>query len=307
MTDSSFMQGDPDKGAISVPFSDDQADAANDNAKAVVEEEEDKPGEHPEVRKARRQRRNERLQEQLRLGKQALDEVAALKERDAQRDRELAELRGMVAANQNALRQPQGDGKTEWERRLDTVYQRQQNAYAAAQAEIKAGTFDDKRQAHYEREAREIEAEKARIHAEQVLESREHARRAEQAQQVWVQKYPEVYGNSQAYQFAEATFRRRQALGEAASNQLVDEVMQETMAQFRLGPKKAPTASDRARLSGISASGTGQSTGRTDTGIQMTPELRRMAVAAYSDLPEAEALKKWANGPGKRLREKKIL
>jgi hypothetical protein len=305
MADSSFMQGDPDKGAISVPFSDDQSEAAaNDNA---VVEEEDKPGEHPEVRKARRQRRNERLQEQLRLGKRALDEVEALKERDAQRDRELAELRGMVAANQNARQQPPSDGKSDWDRRLDTVYERQRNAYAAAQAEIKAGTFDDKRQQHYDREAREIEAEKARIHAEQVLESREQYRRAEQAQQVWVQKYPEVYGNQQAYQYAEATFRRRQALGEAVSNQLVEEVMQEAMTQFRLGPKKAPSASDRARLSGIASSGTGQSTGRTDTGIQMTPELRRMAIAAYSDLPEAEALKKWANGPGKRLRDRKVL
>jgi hypothetical protein len=58
-------------------------------------------------------------------------------------------------------------------------------------------------------------------------------------------------------------------------------------------------------MSGMASSGGGG--GGRDTGITMTPEFKRMAIAAYSELPEAEAIKKWVNTTGKRLREKKII
>lgn len=302
MTD--FMQGDKDS-AVAVPFSDDATEAAKDDE---LPEGEDKPNESPEERRTRKQRRHERLQTKLRTGEEALAKVKDLEERDSKREREMAELRGMVTAHQSIARAAAPEGsKDEFERRLDAVYEKQQNAYAAAQAEVASGKFDEKRSRYYETIAREIESEKSSIHAERVLSRREPAVRQEQAQQVWVQKYPEVYRDPRAFQYARATFDRRLALGEADSASLVDEVMGETMAQFRLGPKKAPSQSERARHSGIPSSGSSGG-GRSDpSGITMTPELRRMAIAAYDHLPEAEAIKTWVNKAGKRLRDKKVL
>lgn len=300
---SDYMQGDKDN-AVAVPFSDDESEAEAKKQQELFEE--PPPTASPEERVTRNQKRQARLQALLEEGKQSKAEVEKMRSEQEALKQQLAELRGYVAANQNAHRQAANDnGKDEYEARLDAVYARQAEAYKAAQNEIKAGTLNPERERHYEQVAREIERDKAAIHTEKALAGREHARRAEQAQQVWVQKYPEVYGDQRAYAYAEATFKQRMALGEQATNQLVDDVMSEAMTRFRLGPKKAPTASEKSRMSGLPASGGGG--GGSASGITMTPELKRIAMAAYSDLPEAEALKKWTNSTGKRLREKKVI
>lgn len=306
---SDYMQGDPDKNSVIVPFSDDET-----AKKAAPElEEEDSPTDTPEVRKNRRQRRQERLQLMVQESQKNAERVKELEERENKTAREVAELRGMLAAQQQLQSRIANDnGKDPYETRLDAIYARQAEAYAAAQAELSRGNLSPERQQHYERIAREIETEKTRIHTEKavsqaVAQDREQ-RRGEQAQQVWVSKYPEVYNNEKAFKYAQATWQQRLALGEQQTNALADEVMQETITRFKLGAKPAPTASDRARLSGIPSAGSGGG-GKAPTGIDFTrnPELRRMALAAYSDLPEAEALKKWTNTVGVKLRERKII
>ncbi len=295
------MQGDPDRQSIAVPFSDDEtADKPEDLL-------EDAPATaSPEERLTRKQKQQDRIKRILDDGKKNGELVRELKERDERRERELAELRAQV---NRPPPQPQSSGKNPYDEQLDKIYERQGEAYNAAQAEIKAGTWNAERQKHYEKVARDIESEKTRVHIAHGIEMQRMSQRAENAQQIWVNKYPEVYGNQRAYQFAEATFNRRRALlepGQAVSADLVDEVMAETMATFKLGKRQAPTASEKSRLSGVPSSGGGGGSSRSE-GVHMTPELKRMAIAAYSELPEAEAIKKWVNGPGKRMREKKLL
>lgn len=296
---SDFMQGNPDN-SIAVPFSDDEA---GDKPEELLEE--DSPTASPEERISRKEKRQARIKRLLDEGKQNKEEVERLKAESAATRSELERLKGYVAA-QPQQRAQNDTGKDPYEQRLDQVYERQSEAFKAAQAEIKAGGFTPERQQHYEKLAREIESEKTRIHTERAVEQRAAASRTEQAQQVWVQKYPEVYNNPRAFQYAQASWQRRLALGESPSNDTVDEIMNETMTTFRLGKKAPPSANERARMSGIPAAGSGGS-GPRSAGVSMTPELRRMAEAAYSDLPPAEAHKKWVNGPGKRLREKKVL
>lgn len=287
--------------AIEVPFSDDEEKVKD--ADLIFED--DPPTASPAERVAGKKKRQDRIKRLLDDGKAHAEKVKELEERDARREREMAELRGMVA--QRSAPPPPADGKDDFDRRLDAVYDRQRNAYAQAQAEVKSGTWDDKRQRYYEDIAREIESEKSAIHAERVLSRREPAQRQEQAQQVWVQKYPEVYRDQRAFRYAQATFHRRESLGENVTNEVVEEIMNETMAQFKLGPKKAPSQNDRARLSGLPSSGSGGGGGSPSGGIPMTKELRKMAVSLYSDLPEEQALKKWVDGPGKELRKQKVL
>lgn len=294
-----FMQGDKDN-AVAVPFSDDDSDKKPEEgllddipATASVEE-----------RITRKRKQEERIKRIVDEGKQNKEEVERLRGEQAQLQRDLAELRATVHRPA-----PPADGKDPYERELDAIYEKQQEAYTAAQAEIKAGSFNADRQKHYEKIARDIETRKSTIAVQRAIAERAESTRAEQAQQVWVQKYPEVYGNQRAYQYAEASFRRRQALmqpGESVTNAMVDEVMNEAMTQFKLGGRSAPTASQKSRMSGMAASGnTGGNSG--PPGITLTPDLKRMAIAAYSELPEAEAIKKWVNTTGKRLREKKVL
>jgi hypothetical protein len=295
MTD--FMQGSKDD-AVAVPFSDDEK--ASD---AAVDLDEDSPSASPEERITRKQRRQARIQNLLQEGKQSKEELAALRTEQAKTREELAQLRGYIAA-QPAQRPANDDGRDPYQKRLDAIYERQNAAYVTAQAEVDAGTFTDDRKKHWERVAREIESDKILTLSEKTAEARAVNQRSEQAQQVWVQKYPEVYNNPKAYQYAKATWERRQALGESATHDMVDEVMNETMATFRLGKKAAPTASERSRVTGIPSAGSGG--GSRSPGIVMTPAFTRMAEAAYPDLPQAEAVKKWVDKTGKRLREKKL-
>jgi hypothetical protein len=294
MADSSYMQGDPDRQNNAIPFSDDDAD-----------EPELSPGASAEEKLTRLQKKTERMNRALQENKAHVAKVKELEEREQKRERELAELRGMVAANNNALMANQPRQPDAYERRLEAIYQRQTEAYNAAQAEIKAGSFTPERQAYYERIARDIESEKMQTHTERAVEARSQRSRAESAQQVWVQKYPEVYNHPRAYQYAQATYQRRKALGEDDTNSLVDEIMTEAMTTFRLGGKAPPSASDRARMSGVPSAGGGG--GRASGDISMTPELVRIARAAYPDLPEGEAEKKWKAKTGKRLRERKVI
>lgn len=295
------MQGDPDRDSSAIPFSDDDKEDKPEDILADAP-----PTATPEERIDRKKKQEERVKRLLDQGKQSKEEAKALREEQAQLKQELAELRARV--NQPPPPPPQS-GKDPWEEALDKVYEKQGDAYQAAQAEIKAGTWTPERAKHYEKIARDVETEKTRIILDRGMAMRSQQQRAESAQQIWVNKYPEVYNNPRAYQFAEATFNRRKALldpGQSVTHEMIDEVMNEAMTQFKLGPKRAPTASEKSKLSGLPSSGGGGGSSRSD-GIQMTPELKRMAVAAYSELPEAEAIKKWVNGTGKRLREKKLL
>ncbi len=299
---SNFMQGNSDS-SVAVPFSDDETvtkdeDLAADDAPASATE-------TPEERASRKQKRQERLQLKLQEGKQSKEQLARVEAEKRELETRLARLEGVVSAQRQPA--PPADGKDQYDRALDAVYEKQSNAYAAAQAEVKAGTFDEKRAKYYEQIAREVETEKTDIHTQRALARHAPKMRAEQAQQVWVQKYPEVYRDPRAYQYADATFKRRQALGDTVTNDMVDEIMTDTMTQFKLGKKAAPTATERSRMSGMPASGGGGGGGGDSRHVEMTPSLRKMATAAYSDLPEAEAVKKWVNGPGKHLREKKVL
>lgn len=301
MTD--YMQGDPDRENQAVPFSDDDKEV--DKPEDILADA--PPTATPEERIDRKKKQEERVKRLLDAGKQSKEEAKALREEQQQLKQELAELRARV--NQPPPPPQAASGKDPWEEALDKVYEKQNDAYMAAQAEIKAGTWNADRSKHYEKIAREVETEKTRIILDRGMAARSQQQRAESAQQIWVNKYPEVYNNPRAYQFAEATFNRKKSLlepGQTVTADMIDEVMNEAMQQFRLGPKRAPTASEKSKLSGIAASGGGGGSSRSD-GIQMTPELKRMAVAAYSELPEAEAIKKWVNGTGKRLREKKLL
>lgn len=298
---SGFMQGDPDRNAVVVPFSDDET---------VRDEElisdDDKPAASPEERLTRKQKRQERLQGIIQQGRKTAEELAEERKASAELRERLARLEGMVAANQTQPRQQApADGKSEFDRELDAIYKDQQNAYAAAQAEVKAGTFDEKRQAYYEGIARDIETRKADVHTRRVMAQTEPVRQQTQAQQVWVQKYPEVYRNPNAFQYAQGRAQQRLALGDAITPQVVDEIMTETMTQFKIGAKPAPTQSERARFSGTPSASSGG--GGSAAGITLTPAIRQMALAAYDHLPEEEAIKKWTNKTGKRLRERKVL
>ena len=144
-----FMQGDHDS-AVAVPFTDDDAGSGKPE-----DLDEDSPTATPEERITRLKKKEARTRRLLEEGKQSKEEVASLRGELGTLKTELATLRGYVAA-QPAPRAANDNGGDPYEQRLNVVYARQSEAYNAAQAEIKAGSFNAERQQHYERIAREL-------------------------------------------------------------------------------------------------------------------------------------------------------
>ncbi len=297
---SDYMQGDKDTGTT-IPFSDDEAEP-KDVAEVLAED--DKPDASPQERLTKKQKRQERLQKILQEGKQSKEELEKTKDELHQLKSQLSRLEGFVAANQAAQqRQPTGDP---YKARLDAIETRRKDAWKAAQAEIKAGSMDESRTAYYESGSREIDEEKAQVMVERELARREPVQQQNNARQRWVNQYPEVYANQDAFRWATARSQMRQAEGEVLTEEVAHEILNEAKIRFKLGAKKPPSASERDKFSGVSSAG-GSANDNGATGIRMTPEFKRMATALYSDIPEAEAIKKWVNGPGKKLREKKAI
>lgn len=295
-----YMQGDKDTG-VTVPFSDDEAEP-KDVAELVAD---DDKGATPQEAISRKQKRQERLTKLLQEGKQSKEEVASLRSEQAELKAQLARLEGYVAASSQQSR-PANDVDP-YKARLEQIETRRKEAWASAQAELKAGTMDEKRQAYYEGVSREIEEAKGEVFADRAIARREPAQRQDSARQQWVNQYPEVYRNENAFKYAQARAQMRQADGEQLTEEVTHDILQEARTRFKLGPKKAPTVSERDRFSGMASSGNGGGGGSGDTGIVMKPEYRKMATALYSDLPEKEAIKKWVNGPGKKLRQAKVI
>jgi hypothetical protein len=281
---------------INVPFSDDNEEV-NDEQLIL----DDDPTASPAERVSRNKKKSERVARLLQEGRQSKEEAAALRAEMAELKANQARLEGFVAAQ----RRPQQEGDP-YQARLEAIRKRQAEAYDLLQAETKAGSLTQERAAHYNRVAAEIEDDKATVIAERTMARMAPAQQQSQAQQVWAHKYPEVYGNPKAFQYAQATYQRRLAMGERIETEHVDEIMQETMTALKLGGKGKPTVSEKSRMSGHS-SGAGGGGGSGGPGIPMTKDLRRMATALYSDLSEDDAVKKWAQTVGKTLRKDKVL
>lgn len=281
---------------VNVPFSDDDESVRDDDL--ILD---DDPTASPAERVTRAKKKSERVARLLAEGRQSKEEAAALRAEMAELKANQARLEGYVSARSQP--QPQGDP---YEARLAQIRKRQAKEYEELQAHTKAGTLTAEKAQYFNDVAAEIEDAKATVIAERTMARVAPQQRQEQAQQVWAHKYPEVYGNPKAFQYAQATYQRKLIAGENVEGaEAVDHIMQETMTALRLGGKGRPTATEKARLSGQSSGGS--SGGTAGPGIAMTRDLRRMATALYSDLSEDDAVKKWAQTVGKTLRKEKVL
>lgn len=296
---------------ITVPFSDDTSEEVSDD-QLIIEEEKLKLT-NPVEAQNRREKRRARAQERERERKQAEEDLKKLRESSAKTERELAELRGYVTAQaQRPGPQTSTDGKDEFQKRLDDIESERKDAYAAYAAELQSGKMTPERQAHWDSKGRALDERRSETIVErQIAKARvqdEQSRVANEGMQFWRQRYPEVYRDPKAAYWARAHAMQRIAEGEPDGPELVEKAMEAAKIKFKLGkPTSAPTATERARMTGIPSSGGGGGDGKASGGIVMTRELKKMAEAMYSDLPQEKAWQKWANDIGRPLRERKVL
>jgi hypothetical protein len=117
-------------------------------------------------------------------------------------------------------------------------------------------------------------------------------------------RFPDVFGDSRAFQYAQGSYNQALARGVAPSRELEDASFQEAR-EVILGRRPPPDAAQRQRASGMGSSTRQVSGGAAKTTIDMPRggALYRMAIAAYPDLEPAQACQKWAQTKGKRYQE----
>jgi hypothetical protein len=223
----------------------------------------------------------------------------ALQERNSEMERRMADLEqrnNLAFGVIQELRMGQATA-------LDGVYKEQNLLYREFQAKgtaITQAEIDT-----YEAKARELDEKKVEIQAERLLRKRGiQAADPNAAQRAAIQaKHADVYADQRALDYAEGYYKQQVALGNAESWTLLEESMNASRRQFKLGNTPAPDHRRRQRTMGM-ASTTGAGSG-ADPGaggkIVMTKAFRQMADAMYSHEPDRQKrFQMWANGAGKR-------
>lgn len=122
-------------------------------------------------------------------------------------------------------------------------------------------------------------------------------REAEARQNALRSRFPDVYGNPKAHQYAAALWNMETARGAAEDDALHEQVMARTREEF-LGKRPPPSAASKNRASGMSAGARPAPGGKVEVKMPRGQEIDRMARAAYPNLEPAQARQKWANRNG---------
>lgn len=122
-------------------------------------------------------------------------------------------------------------------------------------------------------------------------------------------QYPDLVANAQASQWGLAELRKRVIRnGGMLTKELIDDVAQETRAEFGLGgAPRSQARSSTGRYVGHSAGPSAGPRAAPVRTVQVSKNDKKMALAMYDHLniSDEEKVKMWAKGPGKRAAEKR--
>lgn len=252
----------------------------------------------------RRQKKQERLSMR--------EELQALRERDAARDRELAELRGIVQGSMHRrddIRDAtdEDDEDEELDRELAAIQQRHTAAYNTLRAKGQAVTQADKDE--YERQVRACEKDRIKLGAKHQAKSLQQQQQGFIQQQVIREQISREHGDvyaagPRAIAYSRGEFQKLVALGEPDNAATLKKAMDATRVAFSIGRgSPAPTSSQKDKFMGAPRGGNGNGGSQTGpTAIKMTREFRAMANAMYPDeKDDMKRYKMWANGPGREF------
>lgn len=130
--------------------------------------------------------------------------------------------------------------------------------------------------------------------------------------QQFAMKHPEVMGNASYRQIVQGNYQKLRLQGRPDSADTVEEAIDMVKRDFKLG-KYAGGGNgghqrvDRSKYVGMprGVPGSGSGDGGSVKKVVMTKEFKKMAESANPGLKPEKAWERWANGPGRRLLEKR--
>lgn len=274
-------------------------------------DDDDAPAAGGEQPAAQAQSRKERRANQMREAKEARDaaerSARETSERIARVERENAEMRGFLAAQQR-----QGDPAAELKARIDQLdTEAQEHLKRSAIASAAKDT---------EMASREMKAYHAKIREASRLETRaemepEIERRIGEVQQTVPshelmgirdrigREFPWAYTNPRANVLTDAIHAEMVAAGRPPGYETLRAAAAEASKMLGLGGRAAPTQQQRQRFAGVPG-GEGAGGGEGAVQVPWGPAEKKLAAKAFPNLDPAEAKAKWLSKMAEAKRRK---
>jgi hypothetical protein len=268
------------------------------------DDEGDEPDERPRQRPSRERRQNNYRQMQHERDS-ANQELAQLRQ-------QMAQLQGgMTLIAQNMGRgqpPPPAPDTSAHEKRIEAIRQRMEGVESGYNAKVQAKTATREDYAAARKQLDQLEDE---LH--DAREERRNAGRApqmtardmqrESMRQALFARHPEMQSDRRVASIASANYAGMIARGHAEGLATWDKAASEAKRELGLGEfagGRQPTNRqvDRSRYTGLSRGNAG-SREAAPTKIVMTPAMKKMAEARYSNLPKEKAWQKWADTSGR--------
>lgn len=271
----------------------------DESVEVSVDEDDDDDDDDPEPEErkpTRAEKKRARYGDKIRENDELRQEVNALKQQNAM-------VAGYLQAQaQNRQQGPQADPL---DAEIAKTYHEHERLLERARVEAQSLTPEqlNQRKQEWYAELNAIEQRRVQLQLHKAQRGQNPQALAQQAHlQGIAMQNADVFQNQQAYRYAMGLWNQKTAEGRNEDMDLVEEVLNDTRVRFRMPRAKRPQTTEKRQMAGISrgaAPGAAPSQQRT---IQMTPQLRKIAVVwgAERGLGEAEAIKKWAKerGPG---------
>lgn len=240
----------------------------------------------------RQERRTERGSK-----RQTAREAAAAAEARADAFKEALELAARTPAAQPAPQQ-QGNPLAEIDARIRQNYKDTESLHSEWNA--KQGKMSAQEEQALRDRAIDLDVQKTTLIADRRDRMLSPQRIQEEHSRKLAARYPDIYANRQAMQYAAGEFNKRLARGEPDNEETHDTAMEEAR-QVILGKRPKPDAIERQRSSGMGAGLRQGQRAEAPVRISMPPgsAMDKMARAAYPNEEPAVARQKWANKNGK--------
>lgn len=292
-----------------LPIDDDDEKESDDDDGEEEEEEAPEPARIPVPveRPSNRARRNERSRQRMEERTRLIVAEQMAREREANQQAESERLRLILSETRRQPETPQKDPLEE-NIRYSTIAQR------AIVAEWEALPEETRKNPEKVAEWREKLAEEVQRTEDFKYQLRRNQERAQEERNQRSQpqtppqqtafilhmrgKYPDVYADQKAVQFAQAKWLEAGAEGKRQDPALFEKCLQDAQVKILGKPAQRatsggkPNANERARFTGTSR-GAGEGGSSSGGAPSVTKDEAKIAVAMYPSLPRPKAIAKW--------------
>lgn len=247
-----------------------------------------------EQRLTRRDKKNLRFKE---FEKRA--EEAERKAEEAMRRASEAERRASIADTIAAFQKPPAIDP--YQKAMDDAYDRKLSAWQMYGEALRNESLTDERRADLLQKARSADDDYNRQLFQQELTK--HSKKSQEDPNLVAlkHKYPDVMFDPRAARYAYGEYQRRKVLyPDKSEDQLVEEAVQDTRKQLRIGPFSQGSPNSRQKFYGTTrgAVAAGRDKPRT-INLREHPHILRMANEMYSHIPdERKRLETWVKENG---------